>query len=175
MSVKNVNKEYEIKFHSKTVDVIVVNEGKEKVNTYNLHSINSTDEIKTAIEDTVKSCLVNDEVNYYFIPNNILKGIIKYFTDIPVDMFNDYDIECTITNGKVEFDSEPYYIFRFKEAVNNKLELINEMNKRSNSFDKIIKQLSVPFENDEIGYAIKDLFLSSVINMVRENENNRSD
>ena len=135
------------------------------VNKYNVTPLNIED-IDEFVTDTVNKCLNDEgEVRHYFVENMIIRAILDRYTNMPNDVLDDNDIEMLINDDGIVWTCDGNcFIARFRNAVNEQLDIINSRNKRSNEFTKFLNQLFVPFENDETGALVRELVMEGFKN-----------
>lgn len=140
---------------------------------YNIIIPNIQDTLK-AIQYVIGYCTDKGKVNAYLKNIGILKGIFKFYTDMPDDMFSEDEVNTIINKCILSYDDMDLYehdIFlrRFYDAVCEELDNIREKYIHSGgvlNFD--IPDLSnISIENEELkGY------LGDVWNAIFENIGN---
>ena len=93
--------------------------------------------VKQAIQYAVDYCVENNKVNHYLKEIGVIKGIIKYYTDIPNDYFTDDELDIIINKGIVSYANSDtdlngnVALRRYYEAVVSEID--NAMIKFNNS------------------------------------------
>lgn len=93
--------------------------------------------IKQAIQYAIDYCIENNKVNLYLKDIGALKGIIKYYTDIPDDYFTDDELDIIINKGIVSYANSDIdsngnvALRRYYEAVINEIENVTAQNNNS--------------------------------------------
>lgn len=93
--------------------------------------------VKQAIQYAVDYCIENNKVNHYLKEIGVLKGIIKYYTDIPDDYFTDDELDIIINKGIVSYANSDIdsngnvALRRYYEAVINEIENVTAQNNNS--------------------------------------------
>lgn len=90
--------------------------------------------IKQAIQYAVDYCIENNKINHYLKEIGVLKGIIKYYTNIPDDYFADDEIDIIINKGIVSYtdsnidSNSNVALRRYYEAVITEIENVTVQN-----------------------------------------------
>ena len=93
--------------------------------------------VKQAIQYAVDYCIEDNKVNHYLKEIGVIKGIIKYYTDIPDDYFTDDEIDIIINKGIVSYansdidSNSNVALRRYYEAVITEIENITAQNNNS--------------------------------------------
>lgn len=93
--------------------------------------------VKQAIQYAIDYCIENNKVNLYLKDIGVLKGIIKYYTDIPDDYFTDDELDIIINKGIVSYANSDIdsngnvALRRYYEAVINEIENVTVQNNNS--------------------------------------------
>ena len=93
--------------------------------------------VKQAIQYAVDYCIEDNKVNHYLKEIGVIKGIIKYYTDIPDDYFTDDELDIIINKGIVSYVNSDIdlngnvALRRYYEAVISEIENITAQNNNS--------------------------------------------
>lgn len=84
--------------------------------------------VNQAIRYAVEYCIENNKINHYLKEIGVLKGIIRYYTDIPNDYFSDDELDVIINKGIVSYtnsdtdSNENSALERYYEAVMSEID-----------------------------------------------------
>lgn len=84
--------------------------------------------VNQAIRYAVEYCIENNRINHYLKEIGILKGIIRYYTDIPNDYFSDEELDVIINKGIVSYtnsdidSNENSALERYYDAVMSEID-----------------------------------------------------
>lgn len=137
---------------------------------YNIITPDIQDTLK-AIQYVIGYCTDKGKVNAYLKNIGILKGIFKFYTDMPDDMFSEDEVDAIINKNMLSYDGMILYEYdislrRFYDAVCEELDNLREKYIHSGGIlDLDIPDLSnINIENKELkGY------LGDVWNAIFEN------
>lgn len=113
--------------------------------------------VNQAIRYAVEYCIENNRINHYLKEIGVLKGIIRYYTDIPSDYFSDDELDVIINKGIVSYtnsdidSNENSALQRYYEAV------ISEINDAATEF-KYSSFGDFTFDNEETRKLLFNVF-----------------
>ncbi len=128
--------------------------------------------VNQAIQYAVNYCIENNKVNHYLKELGVLKGIIRYYTDIPNDYFSDDELDIIINKGIVSYansntdSNENSALRRYYEAVVNEIDNIvikfNNSSFRDFTFDneetkKLLFNVFENFLGNDLDNSLNDL------------------
>lgn len=108
------------------------------------------DNVLEAIKYAVDYCTRDGKVNLYLKDIGVVKGILKYYTNMPDDYFTDEDIDIIINNNLMSYVSD-IALRRYYEAVEEEVDNIRNGYSNSGDFDKFLDSMTGGYtvENEE--------------------------
>lgn len=121
------------------------------------------DNVLEAIKYAVDYCARDGKVNLYLKDIGVVKGILKYYTNMPDDYFTDEDIDTIINNNLMSYVSD-IALRRYYEAVEEEVDNIRNGYSNSGDFDKFLDSMTGGYtvENEETNQLFAGL-ISSII------------
>lgn len=132
------NNDCTIVFGTDDVEVFYERDSSKCIN-YKIKNISQPDMIRNVITETVNNCVIDGKVDYYFVENNVLKSIFKYYTDVAEELYSDEVIEKLINSNRVIFEGatsikENFAISRFRDAVYKEIDRIDQRSVNGGKF-----------------------------------------
>lgn len=152
-SNKEVNVEYLIETEAENIEM---------KNRYDV-VYPKVDNVLEAIKYAVDYCTRDGKVNLYLKDIGVVKGILKYYTNMPDDYFTDEDIDTIINNNLMSYVSD-IALRRYYEAVEEEVDNIRNGYSNSGDFDKFLDSMTGGYtvENEETNQLFAGL-ISSII------------
>lgn len=123
--------------------------------------------VKEAIKYAVDYCVVDGKYNSYMKDIGIVRGVLKFYTNIPDDYFTDSDIDTIINKDMLYYDHSVdiddscgnIMLRRYYEAVCDELDYVKNKYCHTTDFQKFLDSIVGGFtvENKETGKLFGDL------------------
>ena len=162
------NNDCTIVFGTDDVEVFYERDSSKCIN-YKIKNIDQPDMIRKVITETVNNCVINGKVDYYFVENNVLKSIFKYYTDVAEELYSDEVIEKLINGNMVIFEGtssikENLAISRFKDAVYKEIDRIDQRSVNGGKFGTFIDAIFDSISSEDIADGVLK-YIGEIANM----------